>query len=419
MTSLKKLILAACSVLMLGGCAPLRIPVIEKSTLPDSLYLQIETKMIPAWIFGPGYKNHVCTNLVKCGYKDLKGDWIIMPQYGKANKFNKDGIAEVILEEKAPSAVPIIGGLIDLFTTQTEGKVGLIDLNGSILAYYNPSISQKRKDKKYKQALEIVSERRNDGEYDVVLTRLARIDADIFAQQQREQARKDSILRVQELLRRRADSIATAKRVADSIVLAKERKIIAKISSGNGLSLSKVKVTGHGMLLSKDKTLREYTIRMDDFDRIRITYEGTTRLRAELDVLKTIYESDWSLLPDNLFQSIEISKMTLEISQGFYTKKFGVFSFRVTVNLDDFNSIYTDEEANITFSYAISQMEKFISSFMNRYQGSAYIVEPLFQVKVGGREGITVDMVDKQGNGALLEDAKRICNESLRSLRRK
>ena len=190
-------------------------------------------------------------------------------------------------------------------------------------------------------------------------------------------------------------------------------------SSGNGLSLSKVKVTGHGMLLSKDETWREYTIRMDDFNRIRVTYEGTARLRGELDVLKTIYDSDWNLLSDNLFQSIEISKMTLEISQGAYTKKFGAFSFLVTINLNDFNSIYTDEEANLTVSYAISQVERFISSFMNHYQNSAYIVEPLFQVKVGGREGITVGIVDKQGNGASLEDAKRICNESLRSIRRK
>ena len=110
--------------------------------------------------------------------------------------------------------------------------------------------------------------------------------------------------------------------------------------------------------------------------------------------------------------------MTLKISQGAYTKNFSAFSFLVTIDLDDFNSIYTNEEANLTVSYAISQVERFISSFIDHYQNSAYFVEPLFQIKVKGREGITIDIVDKQGNRASLEDAKRICNESLRSLRK-
>ncbi len=398
--------------------------------VPYSLYSQSDTKIIPAHN-GSGYST-LSYPLVKWGYKDLQGNWVIAPQYVKANSFNKDDIAEVILEEQKRnthsvlSALPLVSAFVEPTQTQsTVTRIGLIDLNGDILTNYKSSISQKRKDKKYEQALEIASERRANGLYDDVFARFARIDADIIAQQQREQARRqreqarqDSILMVQQVLKMRADSIAAAKRVADSLILAKEREIIARISSGNRLSLSKVKVTGHGMLLSKDKTWREYTVRMDDFNRIRITYEGNTRLRGELDVLKTIYESDWSLLSDVLFQSIEISKMTLEISQGAYTKKFGAFSFLVTLNLDNFNNIHTDEEANLTVSYAISQMERFISSFMNHYQNSAYFVEPLFQVKVGGREGITVGIVDKQGNGASLEDAKRICNESLRSLRR-
>ena len=316
MTLHKRLILAVSGVLMLDACAPLRVPVTVKNTLPNSLYSQSETKIIPAP--SGATDSTLPYPLVKWGYKDLQGNWLITPQYGKANSFNKDGIAEVILEEQKSnthsvlSAVPLIGALIK--PTQTHGTaslIGLIDLNGNILASYKSSISEKRKDKKYKQALKTVSERRADGIYDDVFTRFARIDADIFAQQQREralrqreQARKDSILMAQELLKKRADSIATAKRVADSLSLAKEREIIARISSGNGLSLSKVKVTGHGMLLSKDETWREYTIRMDDFNRIRVTYEGTARLRGELDVLKTIYDSDWNLLSDNLFQSI-------------------------------------------------------------------------------------------------------------------
>ena len=133
-------------------------------------------------------------------------------------------------------------------------------------------------------------------EYTILFLPDSQIDAYIFAQQQqRKQARKDSIQMVQKLLNERADSIAAAKRV-DSLRLAKEREIIARISSGKGLSLGKVKVTGHGMLLSKNETWQEYTVRMDDFNRIRVTYEGTARLRGELDVLKTIYESNWMLI---------------------------------------------------------------------------------------------------------------------------
>lgn len=386
--------------------------------MPNSLYSQSEMKIVPAQQIPP-------YPLGKWGYKDLQGNWIIPPQYSKANSFNKDGIAEVILEKQKSNtysvlrAVPLIGPFIKL--TQTHGttsRIGLIDLNGNMLVSYKSYIPQKRKDKKYKRALKIVSERRANGIYDSIFTRFAQIDAYIFAQQQqREQARKDSIQMVQKLLNERADSIAAAKRV-DSLRLAKEREIIARISSGKGLSLGKVKVTGHGMLLSKNETWQEYTVRMDDFNRIRVTYEGTARLRGELDVLKTIYESNWNLLSDNLFQSIEISKMTLKISQSAYTKNFSAFSFLVTIDLDDFNSIYTNEEANLTVSYAISQVERFISSFIDHYQNSAYFVEPLFQIKVKGREGITIDIVDKQGNRASLEDAKRICNESLRSLRK-
>ena len=337
-------ILAACGILMLGACTPLRTPITVKNALPNSQYLQNETRIVPA--HSGAADSTLPYPLVKWGYKDLQGNWLISPQYGKANWFNKDGIAEVILKKQknnthsALSAVPIIGVLIK--PTQTSGTIsliGLIDLNGNILASYKSSISEKRKDKKYKQAFEIVSERRANGLYDNVFTRFARIDADIYAQQQREQiqrqreqAQKDSILMAQELLKRQADSSATAKRIADSISLAKEREIIARISSGKGLSLSKVKVTGHGMLLSKDETWQEYTIRMDDFNRIRVTYEGTVKLQGELDVLKTIYESDWNLLSDKLFQSIEISKMTLEVSQGAYTKKFSSFSFLITVD---------------------------------------------------------------------------------------
>lgn len=381
---------------------------------PFHLYSQIGTKIIPARS-GAG-DAALSYPLGKWGYKDLQNNWIISPQFAKAYNFNNDGIAEVIIGERKRETHPQIS--IFAITPQTQStvtQIGLIDLKGSILVSYKSSTSQKRKDKKYEQALEIATERREQRRYDDVYVRLDRVDAAIMEQKQRrqrEQARQDSILMAQRLLKMRADSIATAKRVADSLRLAKEREIIARLSSGNRLSLNKVKVTGHGMLLSKDETWREYTIRMGDFNRILITYEGNTRLRGELDVLKTIYESDWSLLSDDLFHSVEIAKATIEISQGALIKKFGAFSFLFTLNLDDLDSIYADKEANLTVLTAASQVDRFIASFMRHYQSSAHFVEPLFQVKVGCREGITVDIVDKQDNGASLEDVKRICNEA-------
>lgn len=228
-------------------------------------------------------------------------------------------------------------------------------------------------------------------------------------------------------VQRRADSITAAKRVADSIVLAKkriadslrlvkEREIMARVDSGGRLSRQKVSVTGHGLLLSKDETWKHYTIRMDDFNRIFTTYNGQSRYKGEIDALKVIYESEWELLSDNLFHSIEVVKATAEISQGARTKKFGVFSFLFTLNLDDLDATYTDEEANFTVLIAISQIDKFIDSFIRHYQTSAYFVEPLFQIKLGGREGITVGIVDKQGNGASIEDVKHICNEAKRKI---
>lgn len=377
---------------MLEVWLPFMSPVIARSTISDSLYSQIKTKILPAH-FGATSSTSHHTN-AKWGYKDLLGNWIIKPQYNKANKFNKDGIAEVILENNTNTT---------LFINDTTKLIGLIDLKGNILASYKSSSSQKRRDKKYGQALEIVSDQRANGMYNDIFTRIVRTD---------------SILEAKELLRRQADSIAAVRRIADSIYAAKEREIITRISSGKGLSLSKVKVTGHGGLLSKDETWHDYTIRMDDFNRIYVTYEGSTKFHNELDVLKTIYESDWNLLPDNLFQSVEIRKLTVQISQGYYTKKFGAFSFLLTLNIDNFHKVYTDKEVNIIVSYAVSQVEKFISSFIIHYQNSAYSVEPLLQTSVGSREGIIVRIVDKKGDGELLEDAKRICKGTQRALRR-
>ena len=61
--------------------------------MPNSLYSQSEMKIVPAQQIPP-------YPLGKWGYKDLQGNWIIPPQYSKANSFNKDGIAEVIPKSK-------------------------------------------------------------------------------------------------------------------------------------------------------------------------------------------------------------------------------------------------------------------------------------------------------------------------------
>lgn len=41
-------ILAACGILMLGACTPLRTPITVKNALPNSQYLQNETRIVPA-----------------------------------------------------------------------------------------------------------------------------------------------------------------------------------------------------------------------------------------------------------------------------------------------------------------------------------------------------------------------------------
>lgn len=182
----------------------------------------------------------------------------------------------------------------------------------------------------------------------------------------------------------------------------------------NELSLSKVSVKGSGLLLSKDEVWREYTIKMDDFNRILVTQKENARVRGELDVLKVIYSSDWSLLSDELFSKIEITKATIDIAQGAYSRKYGIFQFFVTLNIDDINMLYTDKVANLTILTAVSQMEKYITSFINHYQSSSYCVEPLFQVKVGGKEGVEVGLVDKQGNGSYINDIKQSCIKAKR-----
>lgn len=96
-------ILAACGILMLGACTPLRTPITVKNALPNSQYLQDETRIVPA--HSGAADSTLPYPLVKWGYKDLQGNWLISPQYGKANWFNKDGIAEVILKKQKTTRI--------------------------------------------------------------------------------------------------------------------------------------------------------------------------------------------------------------------------------------------------------------------------------------------------------------------------
>ena len=338
------------------------------------------------------------------GYQDLLGEWVIPPQFIKADSFTNDDIAMVGLDATSK------GWLIE----------GFIDLNGDILTQYPRNASPQQKNKKYNKALKIVTKRKEDGLYNDIYARLAQADSinqQQILQAQREQARQDSILLAQREQKRVADSIAMVKkRQADSIRLAQENRINAMPSSGQGISLKKVKVTGHGLSLSKKETWKEYTVQLDDFNRLLVNYSGGIKYSGELDVLKVIHKSDWGLLSNDLFHSVEINKMTAEISQGGRTKKFGVFSFLFTLNLEDFDTVYTDEEVNLTVSNAITQIDRYITSFIDHYIGASHFVEPLFRVKPGGREGLQISVVDKQSRGVSLEGAKDICAEARKKL---
>lgn len=147
------------------------------AVVPFNTYSQNNAKIIPTHS-GAG-DSTLPYPLVKWGYKDLQNNWLITPQFVKAYDFNEDGIAEVAIHKPAEKA--------------------LIDLNGDILTNYKSDASQKQKDSKYAKAIKTVSIRKVAGAYDAVYARLAQIDADILAQQQREQARQDSILTVQRL----------------------------------------------------------------------------------------------------------------------------------------------------------------------------------------------------------------------------
>ena len=172
----------------------------------------------------------------------------------------------------------------------------------------------------------------------------------------------DSVLNLRE------DSLANIKRMSDSIRLVKGHKVNVKNISERGISLRKIKVAGDGLLLKRDDTSEIYSITRGRFDKYYITHDGYISAHGVLDVKKVIYESNWGLLSDDLFHNIKIDKVTVEVARRTLTKKFGAFLFYVTLNLDDIESAYTNKETNLMVLNAISQVDNFIESFIGQYQ---------------------------------------------------
>lgn len=381
-------------------------------------------------------------NAFTWGYQDLLGKWIILPQFSQAENFTKDDIATVGIINVDIKQHSIIGPIMssnDINKALYPEEYGFIDLNGQILTKYKRGSSQKQIENKYNKAVKIVLKKKQSGAYNNIYSRLIIADSIINIQKQKKQ--RDSIIKAQLSLKKHIDSITTAKRIlrerdsltkvkritdslnlirrqkedsmafirhiTDSLWLVKTHKIHANVS-GRGLSLHKIKISGDGLLLRKNDVNQIYSISRDAFNHYYISYDGEIKMQGILDVKKVIYESDWSLLSDELFNNVEIAKVSVEITRGAITKKFGAFSFLVKLNIEDLNITSKDEEANSMVLNAISQLEAYISSFIKHYQSYAYYIEPLF----GGRESIIVNIADKKGNGAPIEDAKRICIET-------
>lgn len=389
----------------------------------------------------------------KYGYVDRLGNWVIQPIYTKAGSFTGDCAIVAIRKKKIFKAIantirPLsVNSSIDEDRYST--KYGIIDVNGNTVISFSAASMDKIKEKLPK-AQSIAAKRRAKGEFDSFYARQAAItkhldslqqireierntaikkkrqrDSIALAKKKFEKLRHDSIANIKRIAKQRADSIAMLKkrhadslasirRIIDSIWLAKVEKIKSSTLSGYGISLQKIKIKGDGLLLRKDKTYRTYSITRDDYNRYHLVHDGDMRSYGVLDVKKVIYESDWSLLSDDLFNSVEITKVTMEISRGTRTNKFGVFSFFFTLNLDDLDMIYKDKETAQGVLNSISQIDKYITSFINHYQDSAHFIEPLLQLKIGGKEGITVTVVDKKGKGGTIEDIKRACNDAKR-----
>ena len=165
-------------------------------------------------------------NAFTWGYQDLLGEWIISPQFSQAENFTKDDIAIVGIINVGIKQHSIIGSILssnNINKALYPEEYGFIDLNGQILIKYRRGASQKQIENKYNKAVKIVLKKKQAGAYNNIYSRLAIADSIIDIQIQKQKKQRDSIIKAQHLLKKRIDSITTAKRIL------RERDSLAKV----------------------------------------------------------------------------------------------------------------------------------------------------------------------------------------------
>jgi hypothetical protein len=182
-------------------------------------------------------------------------------------------------------------------------------------------------------------------------------------------------------------------------------------NTAQGISQKKIEITGEGLLLKKDKDYSTYSITQEEYNRYLITYDGDIGIHDILDVKKVIYNSDLDLLSDNLFYSIEISKLSATATRNGKVQRYGSFVFHIKVNIKNLNDTYTDKKTLNTLLLAITQVNEYIVSFEKFYQSKAYLIEPLLPSKVY--------IQDIEGRGASIDDVKAECDYAKKLLENK
>lgn len=362
----------------------------------------------------------------KLGYIDVLGNWLIEPQFTFAYNFDSNGVALV-------SKYFQTGG-------KSEYLWCFIDLNGSVLIKYPltvsrqlnsrfsirhvmPNVSEENKntasvvsvgDKYYEKAIEIVNERKANGIYNNVYEKIVFVDqqadsintAKMLAQI--EKARQDSVLLAEATARRMRDNLIVERIKNDPIEKVNVERRYTEQET-NKISLEKITITGDGLLLRKDENHQVYSITQDYYNRYQLTHDMDVGLHAVLDVKKVIYGSDLKLLSDSLFHSIDISKLSINISsRSRVDQQFGGFLFNIKTTIKDINEIYDNKEILNTLLLSIRQVDNYMSSFKKLYAGKAYLVEPLFE------DAVQVFILDMEGRGASIEDVKINCDRAKR-----
>jgi hypothetical protein len=178
----------------------------------------------------------------------------------------------------------------------------------------------------------------------------------------------------------------------------------AKSSTAKKISKEKISIKGDGLLLRKDVDYKIYSITQEEYNRYVITHDGDIGIHDILDVKNIILNSDLELLSDSLFYSVYFHKLTAETSG----KRYGSFYIEIKANIKDLNEIYTNRKTLNTLLLTISQVEKYISSFKELYQGKAYLIEPLLSVEV--------KVLDIESKGASIGDVKAECDYAKKML---